>query len=211
MLRRLSVFCESWTLEAAAAVCGDDADTVAEIGDLLSSLIEKSLVTSEDHRGILRYRLLTSMRAFAKARLSDDGAEAKTLARRHGLWMAQLADVASATLWSTPQSTWLATYYPELENARAAADWALGDGNEAVVAGRIIGGLRGVWKSVGDTAEMQFRTGAALERIDEESNPEIVALLHRTMVLCTYTSGKVFFPIAERALRAIERVGDATG
>ncbi len=210
LLRRLSVFCESWTLEATAAVCGDEAGNVREIGELLSSLIEKSLVTSEDHGGVVRYRLLTSMRAFAKERLSDDGEEAKALARRHGLWMAKLADRANATLWSTPQLTWLATYYPELENARAAADWALGDGNEAVVAGRIIGGLRGVWKSVGDTAEMRSRTDAALQRIDEESNPEIVALLHRTMVLCTYASGKIFFPIAERALRAIERTGDAT-
>ena len=66
LFRRLSVFAGGWTLEAAEAVCADDASSGAqqaldafEILDLLALLVDKSLVLTDEHRGATRSRLIT--------------------------------------------------------------------------------------------------------------------------------------------------------
>ena len=82
LLRRLSVFSGGFELEAVEEVCASDELAAAEIADALARLVEKSLVTVEPQH---RYRLLETVRMYARARLEEAG-ELPALAGRHASW-----------------------------------------------------------------------------------------------------------------------------
>ena len=71
LLRRLSVFADSFDLNAAEAVCGIVGIAAADIADLLGSLVDKSLVLTQPAGEALRYRLLENIRQFAAERLAE--------------------------------------------------------------------------------------------------------------------------------------------
>ena len=73
LFRRLAVFAGSMTLESVEQICGGDGlDTV----DLLSRLVDKSLVQVENAGETARYRLLETIRQFADQQLRDAGERA---------------------------------------------------------------------------------------------------------------------------------------
>ena len=83
LLCRLSIFPASWALEAAEDIGSDDAIAADDVLDLLSRLIDKSLVSIEnDGRGRRRYRLLETVRQYARERLLRSG-EVDRLRERH--------------------------------------------------------------------------------------------------------------------------------
>lgn len=81
LFRKLSIFAGSFTLENTCTVCGERADDDT-ILDLLSSLIDKSLVQAEQVAGMARYRLLESTHQYARERLVEAG-EFAAVARAH--------------------------------------------------------------------------------------------------------------------------------
>jgi predicted ATPase len=89
LLRRLAAFSGSFVLEAAEEVCAGDGIEVAQVALLLSDLVEKSLVVSEDRGGQRRYRLLETIRSYAATRLMESG-EQPVVAARHAAWLVQL-------------------------------------------------------------------------------------------------------------------------
>ena len=80
MLCRLAVFAGGWTLEAAERVGADPIVDVFEVVDLLTHLVEKSLVQIEADGA--RYRLLETVRQYAKERLDEAGEKSQTRTRR---------------------------------------------------------------------------------------------------------------------------------
>src|SRR5262249_49947861 len=79
LLRRLSVFAGGWTLKAAEEVCGG---LEADVLDLLTGLIDKSLVIAEERSETVRYSLLETVRQYAWMRLAESG-ELCEMRRRH--------------------------------------------------------------------------------------------------------------------------------
>jgi predicted ATPase/DNA-binding CsgD family transcriptional regulator len=73
LLRRLCVFAGRFTLEDVEAVCTSDDVPAAKALDLLSSLVDKSLVTKEDAGGRARYRLHETMREYTSLKLREAG------------------------------------------------------------------------------------------------------------------------------------------
>jgi len=71
VFRRLSVFSGSFDLDAAEAVAAGDTVEPPHVLDLLSALVDKSLIQAEDHGSWTRYRILETLRAFATDRLAD--------------------------------------------------------------------------------------------------------------------------------------------
>src|SRR5439155_8972105 len=65
LLRRLSVFAGGWSLDAAEAVCHGEGIEDWEVLDLLTALVEKSLVQYEEQEGTARYRLLETVRQYS--------------------------------------------------------------------------------------------------------------------------------------------------
>jgi predicted ATPase/class 3 adenylate cyclase len=82
LLRRLSVFAGGWTLEAAEAVGVGEGVEAWEVLDLLTALVEKSLVQYTERGGEERYRLPETVRQYARDRLLEAG-EAATVRERH--------------------------------------------------------------------------------------------------------------------------------
>ena len=104
LLRRLSVFAESFDLDAAEAVCGFGDIEVLDVADLLGSLVDKSLVVAEPAGGALRYRLLETIRQFAAERLAEAGEdEAAALAAAHCAHFLAVAEAAAPHLTGPDQ------------------------------------------------------------------------------------------------------------
>ena len=94
LFRRLSVFAGGWTLEAAEAVGSGDGIEEGEILDLLSGLVDKSLVVAEaTEDGEVRYRMLEPVRQYALEKLEESG-EAEEVRRRHAAFFLALAEEA---------------------------------------------------------------------------------------------------------------------
>src|SRR5437763_3894310 len=90
LLRRLSVFAGGWTLDAAEEVCeGSGIDRYAVL-DLLTGLVDKSLVTTDEQGAEVRYGLLETVRQYAAARLATGG-EVEAVRSRHLAYHAALA------------------------------------------------------------------------------------------------------------------------
>lgn len=122
LLQRLAVFAGSWTLEDAEAVCGGEQVEQADIFDLLGRLVDKSLVTVEG--GIpTSYRLLESIREYAKDKLRESG-DADAVQRRHLAWYLNMAQEADVQLRGPKQFEWIRRLETEHDNLRQAIDWA---------------------------------------------------------------------------------------
>lgn len=82
ILRRLSVFVGSFTLESASAIIADTTIAIPEVVEGMANLVAKSLVSADVSGAVARYRLLDTTRAYALEKLAESG-EHGTLARRH--------------------------------------------------------------------------------------------------------------------------------
>ena len=164
LFERLSVFAGGWTLEAAEQVGADAAPAgpaapgpqaegldSAEVLDLLSQLVDKSLVVVEDEDGggEVRYRLLETLREFARERLAASGEDA-AVRRRHAACYLALAEAAAPELLGAQQAVWLDRLEQELGNFRAALAWCASRGDRP------------------DAAETGMRLAAALWRFWDE-------------------------------------------
>ncbi|HEV8340395.1 MAG TPA: tetratricopeptide repeat protein [bacterium] len=144
LFRRLSVFAGGFTLEAAEAVCsGDDLDR-REILDLLSRLVDKSLIAAEAQNGEVRYRQLETVRQYATARLAES-AEISNLRHRHRDFFVVLASEAEPHLTGAQQSAWLDRLETEHDNLRAALEKSRDDREAAEAVFRLIGALWWFW------------------------------------------------------------------
>lgn len=127
LLRRLSVFWGGWTLEGAEAVCNTKEDIGVDIFDLMSSLVDKSLVQSLVRtRGPgaeePRFRMLETIREYSMERLHQSGEEAATK-RAHAAYCLVLAEEGNPELNETERAAWLTRCDIEYDDFRAALDW----------------------------------------------------------------------------------------
>jgi predicted ATPase/class 3 adenylate cyclase len=209
LFRKLSIFAGGFTLRGAAAVCGDPNDEIA-ILDLLSSLVDKSLVQA-DTDGHGRYRLLESTRQYAREKLIESGEEA-AVARSHAGAFLALAYELEDAYKTTPDDEWFAHAETELENWRAALDWALTSRADVILGQRLVSALGRQWAFL--IAAEGRRWIAAAHASTDETTPERVRAdldlaeaqldgvlgLHRTSLAA-----------AERALARYEAMTDRDG
>jgi predicted ATPase len=100
------VFAEGFDLDAAEAVGGADH---LDVTDLLGSLVAKSLVMAEPAGGVLRYRMLETIRQFAAERLVEAGEdEALAAAAKHCEYFLRVAETAAPHLTGPDQGRWFA-------------------------------------------------------------------------------------------------------
>jgi predicted ATPase/transcriptional regulator with XRE-family HTH domain len=124
LFRRLAVFVDGWTLEAAEAVCSGDDLPVAPVMDELATLVNGSLVVQEEpDDDEPRFRLLQLMREYGWEQLAAHG-EADLLRSRHAEYFLALAETAAPEMRGPNQRHWLARLAQEHPNLRAALEWA---------------------------------------------------------------------------------------
>ncbi|MFE1559750.1 BTAD domain-containing putative transcriptional regulator [Streptomyces sp. NPDC058734] len=209
VLARLSVFAGGCDLEAAEAVCADDA-TRADVADTMAALVDKSLVGAEPDPDGMRYRLLETIHEYAAERLAADPDDVRATSRRHAAHYLALAERAEPLLRSADQLPWIRRVETELDNFRAALRTTTGGdpaGTES--AQRIALALGWFWWLRDYRAEGAEWTARILARIPaepaEDSAPYWphmrLRMLH--MFLLTESSGAERFRTPEQAELAV--------
>jgi predicted ATPase/DNA-binding SARP family transcriptional activator len=140
LLLRLSVFAGGWTLEQAEAVCSE-CGMRNEVLDLLTSLVDKSLVVYEEGGQQERYRLLETVRQYARERLPEAG-DAKGLWHRHMAFFLQWVEAGLGQLEEVERFDRLET---EHDNLRAALAWSLSAEDGAETGLRLATALLPFW------------------------------------------------------------------
>lgn len=130
---RMSVFTGGCDLQAAEEVCSGDGIQRAEIVDLIAALVEKSILSREDHEGAVRYRLLESIRQYGRERLAESG-QAARFRRGYRDYYRTVATEARARLFGPDQVSLLDGLQLEHANLRTALDLCLADPAEVQVA-----------------------------------------------------------------------------
>ncbi|HEX6506750.1 MAG TPA: tetratricopeptide repeat protein, partial [Chloroflexota bacterium] len=152
LLQRLSVFAGGWSLEAAEVVGAEGSDADDSILELLSRLVDKSLVVVEARPdAVIRYTMLEPIRQYAWEHLAASG-DAERLERRHAALFAALADQAQVELSGAGQVSWLDRLDKEHDNIRVALRRSISHG-EPEVGLRIASGIWRFWFSRGYTSE----------------------------------------------------------
>jgi predicted ATPase len=132
--RSLGIFAGGFTIEAVAAVAVEPMTTQVQVIDRLADLVTKSLVVADVGGAEPRFRLLEATRAYAIEKM-DGSDECERLARRHAEYCRNLFERAEGEAAARPVDEWLAEYARDLDNLRAALDWAFspgGDGSSGV-------------------------------------------------------------------------------
>ncbi|MEU1204060.1 LuxR C-terminal-related transcriptional regulator [Nocardia sp. NPDC005825] len=180
---RLSVFAGGFELEAVEAVCGADA---AELLDVLSSLVDKSVVIREELDGAVRFRMLDTVREYGQDKLREAGAD-EEFRRGHRDWYRRLVLDAENDWISDRQCDWMARLDREQGNIRAALEFCVTDPTEqSAEAGlRISAASLTFWSFRGLFGEGRRWLERALAHPGAHSTTDRVRALHASVFMAT--------------------------
>jgi tetratricopeptide (TPR) repeat protein len=127
LFRRLAVFVGGWTLEAAESICADvgqDGILPHEILDLLTRLVDKSLVFSEEGTGEIRYHRLETIHQYAREKFFETE-EVEVIRDRHLAFYVQFSRETEKQLQGPARKVWARRSDVEEDNLNAAIEWGL--------------------------------------------------------------------------------------
>jgi predicted ATPase/DNA-binding SARP family transcriptional activator len=207
LFARLAVFTGGCDLAAAEAICADDQVPAGEILDVLSRLVDKSLVTAPGAAGEARFTQLQTLWQYGRDRLEDSG-EADAMRARHAVYYLQIAGGAHSGLRGVTGPVWRDRLASESGNLRAALDWHIATG-DADAALSLASGMAWLWFIDGDFVEGARWLGDALGAKGQR-RPEVGATAH---VWHGYCVGMSSSPAAgviecEEAVAALRASGD---
>jgi predicted ATPase/DNA-binding winged helix-turn-helix (wHTH) protein len=204
----LSAFMSAFTLEAAHAVagfCGDRWRTA----DLLDSLVQKSLLQTDLPGRVVRYRLLETLREYAREQLSAS-VDVDDVLRRHAAWFLDLTQQALADWKRMPTSDWRDTYRHDAKDIRSVLSRTLTAEKSREVGIRLLASAIPFWVEFSMLDDCRHWVSLALEKpVDVDARHEMAlrAALGQSL---TWARG----PIAEtqiawtRALTLAHTLGD---
>ena len=207
-LARLSVFAGSFELDAAEAVVGGDGIEHDEVLDLVTGLVEQSMVGVVGRHGRARYRLLETIRMYARRRLGELEDPVRVRGR-HLTFHVELAARAQVGLTGNQPELWMARLGADLDDLRAAMDWAAESGD-----------LRGLvdmtdpifrfWFEHGLSREAYRRLHDAAEAPDASNGERVRGLTTAALLALRDNDPASAHRSASQAVDAA-RVGDAGG
>ena len=178
VLRRLAVFPGSFTLEAASSIASDQTIDDYAVLDLLSQLVARSLVIADTTDAGARYRLLETTRAYALEKLVE-AEEIHAYGRRHAQYFRNLFESATDDWQRLPDAAWCARFQPELDNLRAALDWAFGSDGDSGIGIELSAAAGELWYLLFLRNEGEQRVEAAIARIGSQTSRSDEAQLWR--------------------------------
>jgi predicted ATPase len=123
VLRRLAIFADGFRLEAANWIAASGEITRQDVVDCVADLVAKSLVLADVNGAMVRFRMLETTRAYILEKLTASG-ERNEIARRHAEYYRNLFQRAAVGSETRPVAEWMAADGPDIDNVRAALDWA---------------------------------------------------------------------------------------
>ncbi|MFI0350501.1 BTAD domain-containing putative transcriptional regulator [Actinomadura sp. 9N407] len=188
--RRLSVFSGGATVAAAERVCTGPELDPADVLDVLTALVDKSLLIVTEDAALggagaeelpPRYRMLETLRAYGAERLAEAG-EQERVRRAHAEYLAELAETAEPRLYRHDQLYWMGLLIAEHDNVQAALRWAISAG-DAALAVRFCAALGWHWFLRGGVREAKeiFTEVMAMPGLPEDETTA-TALAHGVMI-----------------------------
>jgi predicted ATPase/class 3 adenylate cyclase/tetratricopeptide (TPR) repeat protein len=210
LFRYLAIFSNGFTLETAMEV-DSAASTSFDVLDLLSSLVDKSLVLAEPAGDDIRYRLLESMREYGREKLIERD-ELTRAASLHAGTYTELAEKLTLNYETTPYRDWLSRAEPELDNFRTALAWSFGPSGDPLTGERLAATLHRVF-GVFAAAEARRWVDVARQRVDATTPPLIVAQLYlvEAFLASAFNLFRWSLEAAEHALTIFAHLQDDRG
>jgi predicted ATPase/DNA-binding XRE family transcriptional regulator len=221
LFERLSVFVGGCTLESATTACASEDVPEADMLDLLSSLVDKSLVVADLDATEPRYSLLESFRHYARERLEARG-EGGLFARRHALACLELAEWFNRAFDCEDAAEVRARASFESANWRAALQWTLAERGDVVLGQRLAGELGPYFSFFLATARNTFFFGhtegrrwiiAALQLTEEGTPSSALAALSyaEARIAGTLREYRAELESSKIALSRYRELGDSLG
>jgi predicted ATPase len=171
ILWRAAIFVGGFRLEAAIAVAGNAGTTRSDVIEGIASLVAKSLIALDDAEPASRWRMLETTRAYAFEKLTESG-ELALVARRHAEYYRDFFSRAETEANTRSVTEWLPTYRRDLDNLRAALDWAFSpSGDAATGIGLTIAGVP-LWTHLSLMQECRGWAKRALASVRAMENPD---------------------------------------
>jgi predicted ATPase/DNA-binding SARP family transcriptional activator len=210
LLQRLSVFADGWTLEESEQVCAGATTTPviepAEVLDLLSSLVDKSMVQLGERGGRARYRLLETVRQYARDRLAGSGGTDAIRNRHRNIFLA-LAE-AGPKLRGVEQGEWLQRLEQEHENLLAALEWSLSEAG-AGTSLRFCGALSRFWVARGHLSEGREWCTRVLGKVEGRERATVLDGVGKLAIhQGDYASARAYY---QESLAIYREIGDLGG
>ncbi|MGA8534116.1 MAG: helix-turn-helix domain-containing protein [Candidatus Tumulicola sp.] len=209
---RLSVFAGGCTFAAAELVCRSEETSAADdVFDLLSSLVDKSLVVVDLEVSEPRCRLLDSFREYAREKLVARG-ERDVVARRHALAYLELAAQLDRVFCYEPDEVVQVQAHEELDNWRAALHWTMTDHGDVLLGQRLVGELCALWQNVAPVEGRRWLVRAR-ELADEQTPASVLARLDYTeaTIALVLHQAQVHLVGSRSAVARYRAVGDSLG
>jgi tetratricopeptide (TPR) repeat protein len=176
---RLSVFAGSFELIAAEEICGGDI-TAADMLDLLTALVDKSILVRSQADDLVRFRFLDTLRDYGREKIEHSG-EYLELRRRHLEFYRRLVADASAEWFSARQVYWLKRLDAEMHNVRETSEFALTESPR--IAAGIAGGLWLYAIARGLLGEFSQRLDRALAASPSEPSDDRIQALYAAAII----------------------------
>jgi predicted ATPase/class 3 adenylate cyclase len=209
LFERLGVFMGGFDLARAEAVAGSTSELGTDVLDGLASLVDQSLVRSDEVAGEPRFSMLEPIREYALERLEASG-DLDLVSERHAKAYLALAKELQPELNGDRQRETLDRLELEHANLRAAIDWADGRADAECALGIPIAIWR-MWQKRGYLREARIRVGGLIGRPWFASAPPwLRAKTHEAMGGITYWHGQVYdaHEDYEAALAIWRKIGD---
>jgi predicted ATPase/class 3 adenylate cyclase/DNA-binding CsgD family transcriptional regulator len=206
LLRRLAVFVGGWSLDAVEDVCTGDGMERRAVLDLLTALVDKSLVQVEQHERAARYRMLETVRQYAAGRLWESG-EMPFLRDRHLGFFLAVAERAASELDVPRNLEWLDFLEPDAANFDAAISHGIETDPERAL--RMSVALEAWWEVSGRFVGGETALRRALEASDESPSPLRARALWSCGQFARYRgSNDAADELNHEALAIAEAIGD---
>ncbi len=182
LFRALSVFAGGWTLSACSEVCAEGGIGPWEVFEWLTSLVEKSLVTTNVVDEEQRYGLLETTRAYARDRLEESAESVRVAAKHARFYAAYLRE--QRPLWARMDDReWQRAVLTELDNLRAALEWALVAGHDRRVGLELLAELHQPGLVFQPEETLHWYELALDATHDVADDPRLTATIHRRYAL----------------------------
>jgi predicted ATPase/DNA-binding winged helix-turn-helix (wHTH) protein len=233
-LCRLSVFAGWFSLDAAVTVASCDDIDEAKSVETIANLVAKSLISTSNHGPVVRYRLLDTTRAYASAKLAEDGDGDKP-ARYHAQFFHDALGRVEAEATEADAEDGFAAYADRLPDVRVALEWSFSArGDRTIAIGlaaaaahyflelsllaeclrwteQVLASLDAAW--ISSPAEMELRAAHGLSLMFTRGNTEEVgAALNRALELAASLNDKPRQLFLLRGMHIyLTRIGDFRG
>ncbi len=211
LLRRLAVFAGGSTIEAAEEVCADAALPADDVLDVLTRLVDKSLVLIEAGDGSSRVRLLETVRQYAAEKLGDAGEEEAFRTRHRDCFAALAARFEPCLSGAANPEPLYRLLEADLDNLRAAVEWSRRPGDDnAIALARMVTHLYILLGIRGRRGELLSWLEDAVERCAQAPLPLRALLLAMTaQEIATHGDVDRALPLARLAVELSQETGDA--